>query len=111
MSLNRLALIVLFFFAIGLAPAAADEALHLASHADEASPFEYANAPCPDSEDGHPCGPACPCACCPGHRTIAAFVTVSPAFQELPSPERFASPAERLHPQDVFFSFFHPPRA
>jgi hypothetical protein len=80
--------------------------VEIASHQDEPR--------CPDRDhDGKPCGPLCPCTCCPGHGIVPADVpSLSVPFvvsalsteAELPS-------IERLDPVDVVFRVFHPPRA
>jgi hypothetical protein len=43
--------------------------------------------------------------------TVAAFMTATPSLRPLPSAEPHASPAGNLHPKDVHFRIFHPPRA
>lgn len=74
-------------------------------------------SPCPDSEqDSEPCGPLCPCTCCPGHAAMAAAVVPVPvAFSFVaPSLPRAQQVGVRLpkalHPQELLYSIFHPPR-
>lgn len=88
--------------ALGETPHAASSALE-AGHAD--------GAPCPDSEgNGDPCGPACPCACCPGHRVPALASAHAHAIPSTPGALE-ALPLDALNPQDVVRRVFHPPRA
>lgn len=118
MNLQRLAIVVLFLFVTGLVSAAAGEALHASAGADEATHAESSGPSCPDSgDDGKPCGPMCPCTCCPGHLTVAAFVTVAasvtvgPTVQHSPSSKPHTSLPDGLHPKDTYSRIFHPPRA
>jgi hypothetical protein len=112
MNLQRLALVVLFLFVAGLVSGAAGEAMHASASADQVSHSESSGSSCPDpGDDGKPCGPTCPCACCPGHLTTAAFVSVRPSIQPPPSDELHVSRLDELHPKDVHFRIFHPPRA
>lgn len=110
MKLRRLATVVLFLFVAGLASAAASEALHSSVDPSSASSAEHSSCPDP-GDDGNPCGPACPCACCPGHVTAAAFVAVESAHQLPPTAELHVFVPRDLHPKDVYFRIFHPPRA
>jgi hypothetical protein len=70
---------------------------------------------CPDSDNGHaPCGPVCPCTCCPGHGALAAaFAPADPGLAILAPRvhEVVAPPPEDLHPEELSFGIFHPPRA
>ena len=108
--LNRLAPVVLFLFVAGLVSAAAGEALHSAASADPVNSAESSSCPDP-GDDGNPCGPTCPCACCPGHLTVAAFVMTRSSLPALPSDERLVFETHDLQPKDVHFRIFHPPRA
>ena len=110
MSLSRLALAVLFFFVTGYVSAAAGEVLRSVSSGDQIGHTEGSS--CPDPDDcGHPCGPACACTCCPGHAATAMFAppfvfVAPPACEELN-----LGTYDDLHPKDVHFRIFHPPRA
>jgi hypothetical protein len=70
---------------------------------------------CPDSDCSQgPCGPMCPCTCCPGHRMLALSFTLDGAtvLDLAPPPEgAMAWRSERLDSQDLRFRIFHPPRA
>ena len=110
MRIQRLALVVLFFFVTGLVSATAGEVLR--SSADNFQASHTEGSPCPDPDDaGHPCGPACACTCCPGHAAAPAFVAQRFAFGIPPSSELKVHPNDDLHPKDVHFRIFHPPRA
>lgn len=112
MKLQRLASIVLFLFVAGLVSTAAGEALHASADAVQGSHAENPSSSCPDpGDDGKPCGPACPCACCPGHVSAAAFVAARPSIHPPPSGEHRPALPDDLHPKDVHFHVFHPPRA
>ncbi|HUU00033.1 MAG TPA: DUF6660 family protein [Myxococcota bacterium] len=110
MKLQRLALAVLFLFVAGLVSATAGEILLTLVSSDRVNCSEGPSCPDPD-DDGNPCGPTCPCACCPGHSAAAAFVSIRPSIQALPSDEFQASLTDDLHPKDFHFRIFHPPRA
>jgi hypothetical protein len=67
---------------------------------------------CPDSDHGGPCGPVCPCTCCPGHAMAAAASSVAvPTTLALAQPvhEVEVSPPEELHPKDFLARIFRPP--
>jgi hypothetical protein len=67
---------------------------------------------CPDPDsNGQPCGPECPCACCPGHSSAVAFLSGWPSLGAPSSHENRASSPDDLHPKDVRVRIFHPPRA
>jgi len=67
--------------------------------------------PCPDPiDDGQPCGPSCACACCPGHALGLAFATHGLRPGLAPASTLRVHPASDLHPMDVLFRVFHPPR-
>lgn len=109
MKLQRLALVVLFLFVAGLVSATAGEVLHSLVSSDQVNCSEGPSCPDPD-DDGNPCGPACPCACCPGHSAASVVVSARPSIQAMPSGELQASLADDLHPKDVYYRIFHPPR-
>ncbi|HOU93647.1 MAG TPA: hypothetical protein PLU22_21495 [Polyangiaceae bacterium] len=105
----RLAVMVLCAFVASFALGTAAELWHSFAGAD---PIAHAGGPpCPDPSDGdHPCGPACHCVCC--HVPLAApdLSGCRPseglvAFTALDEPLR-----DDLHPEDVPFPIFHPPR-
>lgn len=104
-----LARLALFWFVAGVISPAVGETLHEAASADEAC--HSGGSPCPDPDaGGDPCGPACPCACCPGHRTAPALAA-GDSVRGAPGAGRFeAGPPDALHPKDVFRRVFHPPR-
>jgi hypothetical protein len=110
MNLQRLALIVLFLFVAGLVSTAAGEALHSSTSGDQVSHSEGSSCPDPD-DDGNPCGPTCPYACCPGHVACAAFAVQSFCLGVPPSNEIKLQHDDALNPKDVHFRIFHPPRA
>jgi hypothetical protein len=111
MKLQRLALVVLFLFVAGLVSTAAGQALNAFASADQTN-TESTSSSCPDpGDDGTPCSPACPCACCPGHSVRAAFVSVPPFIQAPLSDELEIPLPDDLHPKDVRSRIFHPPRA
>lgn len=69
------------------------------------------NAGCPDSDhEGHHCGPACPCACCPGHAVsiVGTATVVGPIH--LP-PVDFVTEITEPQPAEYVFRIFRPPRA
>jgi hypothetical protein len=110
MKLQPLALAVLFLFVAGFVSATAGEVLHASAGVDRESHSEGSSCPDP-GDDGNPCGPACPCACCPGHSPAAAFVSVWPALEAQPSHGHHASLTDDLDPKDAHFRIFRPPRA
>lgn len=107
--LRRLAVMVLCTFVASFALGTAAELWH--SFAGDDPSAHADGAPCPDPSDGdHPCGPACHCVCChvplaapdlSGCRPFEGLV----AFTALDEPLR-----DDLHPEDVPFPIFHPPR-
>lgn len=110
MMLRRLALIVLFTFAAGLVSATAGEVLRTSVGGIQATHTE--GSPCPDpTDDSHPCGPACACTCCPGHAAGVVFAVQPFKLGLPPANELKVHPNDDLHPQDVHFRIFHPPRA
>lgn len=109
--LRRLVVIVLFTFVASLLSGTASQVLHSFAGADPIAAHSD-GTPCPDPTDGdHACGPACSCACChvqvgvpdvPSYQTsewLPAFLTMGDAIRD------------DLHPKDVDFRVFHPPRA
>lgn len=110
MRLRRLATVVLFVFVAGFVSAAAGEALHSSVDSSLASSAESSSCPDP-GEDGSPCGPTCPCACCPGHLTMAAFGAAESVHHFPSTAELHVFVPRNLHPKDVYFRIFHPPRA
>jgi len=69
------------------------------------------NIPCPDpDEHGDPCGPMCPCTCCPSHGMSKYFIEteISRAFQ--PSAIIVNIQPDNLHPKAIPHRVFHPPR-
>ncbi len=106
MMLRALARVALVWFMVGVAAPALGESLHAGT--DEAS---HAAAPCPDPDPGgHPCGPVCPCACCPGHRVSPALTAGGPPLVAPSTLHLEHRLAETFHPQDVLRRVFHPPR-
>jgi hypothetical protein len=103
------ALIALLCFVDGSVSAAVSEFLYASAGAHPMSHSESSSCPDP-GDDGNPCGPTCPCACCPGHLAAATFVSVRPSIQAPPSDEFQLSLLNDLHPKDVIFRIFHPPR-
>ncbi|HUT79441.1 MAG TPA: hypothetical protein VM285_17220 [Polyangia bacterium] len=104
----HLYLLVLLF--PGIASAPSGETLHGWTGADERHHSE--GDPCPDPvDDGHPCGPTCPCTCCPGHLTKIAIAPVRPVIAARPDSEVEAVLPTALHPKEIINRIFHPPRA
>jgi hypothetical protein len=111
MILRRLAVIVLFIFAPGLISTAAGAILHSLAREDQVNHSESSSCPDP-CDNGNPCSPTCPCACCPGHSSAPAFVSVRPSLEAPPFHEHQASlPDGAVHPKDVLFRIYRPPRA
>jgi hypothetical protein len=110
MKLRCLATLVLALFVGGLFSTAEAEVLHSTVAPSAAS--QGAGTTCPDpGKEGDPCGPDCPCACCPGHRPAATFPSVAlaivaPAMKEL-------VPLVPVEPtlSEIGQRIFHPPRA
>lgn len=112
---GRMIRVVLLCFVIGLIASAAGELLDLSVDpvaSAHAHGVAHSHA-CPDPEqDGSPCGPACPCTCCPGHSVPAAVVYADrPSLLIPPAAQLQAVPPRDLHPEDVLRRIFHPPRA
>ena len=95
------AVVLLFFAADGPLGLLADLG-HLC-HSDETD--------CPDKDgDGAPCGPDCPCSCCPGHQVMPALLQLS-FFLDAPGPAAAADPTEKSPAQkDISSLIFRPPR-
>jgi hypothetical protein len=64
----------------------------------------------PGHDDG-PCGPSCPCACCPGQSVSKAVCTVAPVLHIMASQAPEPIGVVDLHPADTAVGIFHPPRA
>lgn len=110
MKLQRVAVLVLFVFVAGMVSATAGEVLRSWASGDQIGHTE--GSPCPDPDDkGHPCGPACACTCCPGHAATTLFVPQHLTFRPPESEELNLGIYDDLHPKDVHFRIFHPPRA
>jgi hypothetical protein len=109
MKLQRLALVVPLLFLAGFVPAAAGELAPSWLGAGQASCLDGSSCPDPDNH-GHPCGPACPCACCPGHQAATAASLTRPSIGIPPANSLEACSAGDLHPKDVPHRIFHPPR-
>lgn len=110
MILRSLTWVVLSSFVAGPISAATAEVLH--NDAAGAASCHSGGTPCPDStEYGHPCAPFCACACCPGHALGLAFATHGPRLGLTPASTLRVHPVSDLHPTDVLFRVFHPPRA
>lgn len=67
--------------------------------------------PCPDpGDDGFPCGPTCPCSCCPGHAPSPALWAHHCSVGAPPSSELEPTPARDLGSANLLHRIFHPPR-
>ena len=122
MRLCRLAGIWLLLVVAGLA-LAVHEGAHRAG--DPSSPSaahrHLVGSSCPDpGNDGDPCGPECPCACCfSTARTAAVAPSLAVVLDAVahpiwgpPLPDKLdVSQEDRLHPKEIFRRIFHPPRA
>jgi len=100
--------LALLWFLAGIVSPALVETLHAAATTDDC----HSDGPCNDPGDGgKPCGPTCPCACCPGHRTVPALA-VDDSHHGSPVAAQFeAAPPDTLNHEDVVSRVFHPPRA
>jgi hypothetical protein len=108
--LRRVAGTVLSLFVVAFVAGAFGQAVHESGHAGHADLAEGAS--CPDSDtDGAPCGPTCPCTCCPGHSGAAVIVSHSAEFSTLTSAVACGSVVNDLDPKEIPFPIFHPPRA
>ncbi|MBN1610198.1 MAG: hypothetical protein JW940_26460 [Polyangiaceae bacterium] len=89
-----------------LCASSSSASVEIAGHQDEPT--------CPDRDhDGKPCGPLCPCTCCPGHGMVPADVPSPsvPVVVSTLSTEVDLVSAEELDPILVVSRVFHPPRA
>ena len=70
------------------------------------------DAGCPDRDsDGLPCGPDCPCSCCPGHRVMPVIAS-DPLFLATPALTSTVQPEDKTPSQkDIPFTIFRPPEA
>ena len=102
-------LFVLLLFSTGIVSTSVGEALRESTGVDEVHHAEGSTCPDPDSDE-HPCGPSCPCTCCPGHLTAAAITPLQPVIVAPLSDEIEISMRDDLHPKDVLSRIFHPPR-
>jgi hypothetical protein len=100
---------VLIMYASGLLSGTLVEVVRPVS--DGATVNQAKTSPCPDpEEDGHPCGPACTCSCCPGHAPIMLFALLQSSPRIPPSNKLRLHPRDDLHPKDILHRIFHPPR-
>jgi hypothetical protein len=100
--------LALLWFVTGVVSPAVGESLHATSD----NQADHSGSPCSDPDaGGEPCGPACPCACCPGHRTPPALAVGDAVSGALIAGQFEAGLPDTLHPKDVFRRVFHPPRA
>ena len=66
---------------------------------------------CPDgAPDGAPCSDSCQCLCCPGHSRLLPPNLTNTAQRALLSFGGVMDLDQDLHPPDVMFRIFHPPR-
>ena len=110
MKLRGLATFVLALFVAGLFSTAEAEVLH--ATADPSAAGQSGGTPCPDpGDEGDPCGPDCPCACCPGQRPAATFPSLALAIVAPPMKE--LEPLVPVEPtlSEIGQRIFHPPRA
>lgn len=105
-TLRRLALLALSIMIasfVAAAPSGGMETVHAAQ--TEATP-------CPDpGDDGSPCGPTCPCSCCPGHAPSPALWAPRCSVGALASSELEPTPARDLGSANLLHRIFHPPRS
>jgi hypothetical protein len=113
MRLWRIAVVVLLCLVAGFVSTAGGLGLRPTASTDQVTHND--GSTCLDSDHGRePCGPMCPCTCCPGHGTVAtpfasgelAVISLAPPVHEVE-----ASRPQDLHPKELLFSIFHPPRA
>lgn len=107
---RTLALLVLFVFVAGSTLATADEVLHSSARSGPSAPSTADSCPDPGT-DGQPCGPGCPCFCCPGHANGLAVFPPRPSVGIPPSSEFELEAHDDLRPKGVLRRIFHPPRA
>lgn len=103
---------LLALFLVGFFLSSAGEVLAATHAAGEAPASHEEGSSCPDpARDGEPCGPACPCACCPGHRLTVACAGTEPFVPAPPPSDLFLALPTVLHPREIGQRIFHPPRA
>ena len=91
-------------------PASAHEDHEPAKAADAVA--DSGSSACPDGDDhGMPCGPTCPCICCPGHLLRLAYFPGVPTVRSPMTGPVETVTADNLHPTDITDRIFHPPRA
>jgi hypothetical protein len=108
--LRCLASMVLFSFVAALAFSSGTGAFCATEDRSQVTHEEGSSCPDPGG-GGDPCGPSCPCTCCPGHRPPVAFSGFESIVLIPPSADLIAASPTDLHPRDVDQSIFHPPRA
>jgi hypothetical protein len=101
---------VLVVFIAELASAAVGESLHESTGIDEMHHSKGSSCPDP-ANDEDPCGPTCPCTCCPGHLTATAIALVHPFIAAQLTDELEAMSQRALYPKEVLDRVFRPPRA
>ena len=72
----------------------------------------HSEGACQDPDcGGVPCGPGCPCACCPGHHVFSSLFEQSFSLEE-PSEELTVAPAAETPCQkEIPSTIFRPPRS
>jgi hypothetical protein len=107
--IRRVAAVVLFLLVAAQAFAVAGETLLSNAVSDELS--QSTGFGSHSEDDGGPCDPSCPCACCPGHSVVKALSSSGVNLQ-LPPPQAIeAAGVAELQPAEVIDRIFHPPRA
>ena len=106
---TRRALAPLVQLVVGAGPAlaTADDVRHSSARS---GPAEADSCPDPGT-DGQPCGPGCPCFCCPGHANGLAVFPLRTSVGIPPSSEFELEAHDDLRPKGVLRRIFHPPRA
>ena len=107
---RALAFLVLLVLVASSTLATADEVSHANAWNDETAPSAADSCPDPGT-DGQPCGPGCPCFCCPGHANGLAVVSLRTSVGNPPSSEFELETHDDLRPKGVLRRIFHPPRA
>ncbi len=107
--LRRLAAVVLLTFVASVLVGTVVQALDSSFGLDRIAHSD--GAPCPDPTDGdHPCGPACPCACCHVMVVVPEIHSIEPSLW-LPAITAIAEHiSDDLYPQELAVRVFHPPR-
>lgn len=73
---------------------------------------EHHRGSCPDeTPEGDPCSDGCDCLCCPGHARILLPGGQTASATLLFQSGSLSDPCDDIHPLDVVFRIFHPPRA